>query len=383
MSIDRSFVFLEVIENLSKSPHISKGNVQEMAKEVLHKAAHYLKIRRTNIWTMDQENNKLVNILAYDRFTNSYYTEPDILGKDNPTYFEHIRLNEFITSSEAQNESFYKELANNYLIPHNIISMMEIPISSGGILKGIICFENTNGVRNWPIDEKQFALTLTQFMILTIENNEKNAYRDKLEKIVIENSAFNEKMNLLVQSNLEAIMAFQRSEAEQIKDEADKEIITNIIERTFLLSTLQNPSYLTKSSQQVNLSEFIKWVVATVNVQHGNNLSVEQSLNLGLVRINIIKAVPLSLTIYELLNNCYKHAFKPERRNKLSIDLSIDESGLHLKISDNGPGLPENYRTSGNGFVLMMAYVDQMEGEMSVKTSAEGTAITVLLKYQA
>ena len=59
MQINRSYIFLEVIEGLSKSVHIGEGNAEAMAKEILFSASHFLKINRVNAWLIDEDFSKL------------------------------------------------------------------------------------------------------------------------------------------------------------------------------------------------------------------------------------------------------------------------------------------------------------------------------------
>lgn len=130
MSISRSSIFLEVMENLSKNASISEGDIVSMAKEILHKASNFLKIERANAWLIDDDESKMTCIQAYDRNNDSFYLEDDLLSQSAPIYFNHIRRNKIIISYDARSEEFNKELLERYLIPHKIFSMMEVPILS-------------------------------------------------------------------------------------------------------------------------------------------------------------------------------------------------------------------------------------------------------------
>ena len=98
MPFNRSSVFLEVIEGLSKSPHINDGNIVEMAKKILYSGAQFLKIQRANAWLMDDAEIKLSNICSYDISKDDYYMEGDLLAEVFPIYFRH--------NTERKNVSF-------------------------------------------------------------------------------------------------------------------------------------------------------------------------------------------------------------------------------------------------------------------------------------
>jgi two-component sensor histidine kinase len=380
MALNRSSIFLEVIENLSKSLHISEGDDHEMAKEILYSASHFLKIPRVNAWLMDDDDSKLTCLAAFDREKESYYLENDLLASELPVYFNHIRRNDIIISFDARSEIFNSELLNSYLIPFNIFSMMEVPIIMAGKLKGIICFENTDVIRNWTNDEQHFALALAQLLTLTLETKEKNQYRDELEMMVKEKSVLIAEINHRVKNNLAVITALIRAESNRAKDEYHKELFNNILSKSFSLSTLQSAMYQSQNYDQANFSEFIKMLLGNMNETYGHNKNVNINADLGNVNINISNAIPCSLIINEILTNCYKYAFTPEKKNILAITLKeLPDDHYRIIIKDNGPGLPENYLSKGTGFDLIDGLIDQIDGELKISTSSEGTEFIIEL----
>jgi two-component sensor histidine kinase len=381
MPLNRSSIFLEVIENLSKSIHISEGNDIEMAKEILYSASHFLKIPRANAWIMSEDEKELSCLIAYDKNKDDFYSEGILNASDLPVYFKHIRKNDIIISFEAREESFNSELLDNYLIPNNIYSMMEVPILLSGEIKGILCFENTNEIRNWNNDEQHFALALTQLLSLTLETKQKNIYRDELEKLVKEKSVLIAEINHRVKNNLAVITALIRAESNRVKDEYHRELFKNILSKSFSLSTLQSAMYQSKDYNQANFSEFIRLLLGNINDTYGYRKNVQITLDLEEVNINISKAIPCSLIINEILTNCYKYAFTEGRENKLLLQLKeLQDNTYFICISDNGAGLPKNYASRGTGFDLMDGLIEQIDANINIETSTTGTTFTITFK---
>ncbi len=380
MPLNRSSVFLEVLENLSKSTYISEGDDVAMAKEILYSASHFLKIPRANAWLMNDDETALICLVAYDRNRDDFYSEGVLKAVDIPLYFNHIRRNDIIISFDARKEEFNQELLESYLIPHNIYSMMEVPIILSGEIRGIICFENTDDIRNWNNDEQHFALALTQLLTLTLETKEKNLYRAELEKLVKEKSVLIAEINHRVKNNLAVITALIRAESNRVKDEYHRELFNNILSKSFSLSTLQNAMYQSQNYNQANFSEFIRMLLGNMNDTYGYHKKVQISLDLEEVNINVSKAIPCSLIINEILTNCYKYAFKEDKDNKLVLELKEPkENSYMIRIEDNGPGLPENYRTKGTGFELIDGLIDQVDGKLDIQTSSAGTTFIITL----
>ena len=376
MSFNRSSVFLEVIEGLSKSPHINDGNIVEMAKKILYSGAQFLKIQRANAWLMDDAEIKLSNICSYDISKDDYYMEGDLLAEVFPIYFRHIRRNDIIISEEAQKEPFNSELVEPYLAPLDIRSMMEVPILSGGKIKGIICFEQTISTREWSNDEQHFAIALTQLLTLTIETHYKNQYRVELERLVNEKSILIAEINHRVKNNLAIITALIRGEMSRAKDNYHKDLFENLLSKSFSLATLQSSMYQSKNYDQVNFSHFMRALISNMSQTYGHNKNVLVDATLGDIDIDVSKAIPCSLIVNEILTNSFKYAFTGNRKNHLSIKIANQENQkCFIQIADNGVGLPDDYVKKGTGFELIESLVDQIDGNLAITSSEKGTAI--------
>ena len=74
-----------------------------------------------------------------------------------------------------------------------------------------------------------------------------------------------------------------------------------------------------------------------------------------------------------MTTNALKYAFKEGVKGKFKIRISMDETEKHvLKISDNGPGLPENInfkRIKSLGLKLVTGLVKQIGGKLEVNRS--------------
>jgi two-component sensor histidine kinase len=376
----RSSVFLEVVESLSKSSFISEGDVKGLSKEILIQASQLLNIDRVNSWIADSDNSRLKSLIAYDRNRNEFTTEASLHKKDLPNYFDHIVKNEIIISSDAQKEPFNAELLETYLEPLDIRSMMEVPIISGGKFKGIICFEHLGSLREWNNDEQHFALALTQLMNLALETKEKNQYRDELEKMVKEKSVLIAEINHRVKNNLAIITALIRGESQQAKDDFHRTLFDNLLSKTYSLSSLQEAMYQTQNFREVKFDEFLPTLVGNLNYTFGSNLHAKMIYDtIEPITIEVNKAIPLALISNEIMTNSYKYAFKVDRPNEMHVSLRKTIDGkIFLSFRDNGGGLPDNFKTKGTGFELMNDLVDQIDGELNVRSSKEGTEISII-----
>lgn len=378
MPLNRSSLFLEVIEGLSKNPGIGDGNVEGMTKEILHKSAHFLKVERTNIWLTNENEPNIHCLLAYQRKVDLFYYESPLIKSKCPIYFAHLSKNEFIVSSDSREEAFIVELLNGYLIPNNIYSMIEVPIIMGGKLRGILCFENTETKRIWTNDEQHFAIALAHLMTLTLENEEKNRYRKELEKVVKEKSLLIKEMNHRVKNNLTIINALIKSESHKAKDTFHKELFTNLKSKTITLSSLLDFTIERNGENEIDLKSFINKLFRNINETYGHDLNVKAKIDLNDVKIQENKAMPTALILNEIIVNCYKHAFNKMKSNEIEISLNKTENNsIVITILDNGKGLPENYNQKGLGFDFIYGLCEQIDSNISINSSESGTSIKI------
>jgi two-component sensor histidine kinase len=379
MATPRSSIFLETIEHLAKSPFLSEGDHHGLAEEIVRRAAEHLKIERTNIWLMNDKEDRMECVLAYALKNDRSYRESDLLKDQFPCYFEHISKNDIIISNDAQAEPFNKELLHSYLIPVGIRSMMEVPIISGGKLKGIICFEHLNTPRQWTNDEQHFAVALTQLYTLTLETAEKNHYRKELEKLVKEKTVLISEINHRVKNNLAIINALIRGESNKVLDLYHKNLFDTILSKTYSLAALQDAMYKTQNYKEVNFAAFLTEMISDFHKSFAYEIQVEFYYEKpDELMVDVNKVIPLALIVNEILTNTYKYAFKKDHNNKLITSLKSQEEECILSIKDNGSGLPDEYLRKGTGLGLIRDLAEQIDGRIEIVHSSEGTEICVL-----
>lgn len=379
MKANHSSVFLEVIERLSKSISISEGDEQGIAKDILSKSSELLKIPRANAWLMNEDESEMNCLMSYIASTNTFQQEQSLKQTELPIYFEHISKNDIIISEDAQKEKFNQELRDTYLIPNDIQSMMEVPIISGGRLKGIICFEHTSSKRQWTNDEQHFAIALAQLLTITIETNAKNTYRIELEKALEEKSILISEINHRVKNNLAIITAIIRSESDRVKDNFHKGLFDSILSKTYSLASLQEEMYRSGNYQELNFNKYIEQLADNMNRTFGINLRVKINIHsTEAILLKVDTAMPMALICSEIIGNCFKYAFKEDGINQLSIFLGKDQNGKNfLSIEDNGIGLPENYLSKGTGFEFMNDLAEQIDAQLECLSSSTGTQISL------
>lgn len=83
-------------------------------------------------------------------------------------------------------------------------------------------------------------------------------------------------------------------------------------------------------------------------------------LDLADCSVNLDQAIPIALTLTEVMTNALKHAFCSGTGGELAISLRCDPDGVHIQVRDTGPGLPDTVRKGSLGMTLIRALSQQI-----------------------
>ncbi|PAU95092.1 hypothetical protein CK503_02515 [Aliifodinibius salipaludis] len=81
------------------------------------------------------------------------------------------------------------------------------------------------------------------------------------------------------------------------------------------------------------------------------------------------------MLVNELVINAFKHAFNSKDSGILEVQLNKKQDQATLIISDNGPGLPDDFdaRTDSLGSLLINTVLSQLEAEMDIEDKTGST----------
>jgi diguanylate cyclase (GGDEF)-like protein/PAS domain S-box-containing protein len=173
--LDRVYV------SLTKDRRIFASNLEDSLKLVTQTCAESLDVTRVSVWEFDPDNGCLTCMALYDRATESFERGATLYERDIPRYFEALAGQRLIDADRAQTDPRTRELAEGYLIPLDIRSMLDATLRFEGRLRGVLCAESAGRDRSWTPDEKVFVSSLAelidQVMILAHLREQESHYR--------------------------------------------------------------------------------------------------------------------------------------------------------------------------------------------------------------
>ncbi len=139
-------------------------------------------VARAGVW-MFSENNSELRCLSLYEAENQTCSRGAVLGAQTcPAYFEAIAAENRVFVEDARNDPRTCDLAENYLRPLGITSILNAGILMEGRLAGVVCCEHVGTRRRWHADEESFVSTMAAIVAQLFVNIERIRAEEKLRR---------------------------------------------------------------------------------------------------------------------------------------------------------------------------------------------------------
>ncbi len=183
-----------------------------------------------------------------------------------------------------------------------------------------------------------------------------------------------------VKNNLQLITALIRMEARAGHSE-DGVNLDRLAGRIEALQFLYQALSTDPRGEEVDLGQYLSQIAAGVMRAHAvEGIRLDVRVESAPVPINL--AMPLGLTVNELLTNAFKYAFEGRDGGTIELEFTRETSERYrLAVSDNGNGLPAGINWPGEGklgALIMEAMRENADTELKVVSApAHGTSIQI------
>jgi len=170
------------IVELTLGENILEKDFQSSLAKVCEILSDTIGVSRTSVWTLADDGAELHCLNLYETGKKAHTQGATLNANDIPKYFNAIKSDSCIFAEDVQNDPRTDELAENYLKPLGITSMLDAGIVIEGRLFGVICAEHIGNMRKWHHDEESFVSTIAAFVAqLIIESKRKRAEKELRE----------------------------------------------------------------------------------------------------------------------------------------------------------------------------------------------------------
>lgn len=308
-------------------------------------------------------------ILITDRWGEFEYANPVFLKKVGYSLDEVVgRGPGFLSSDITSSDNFHE---------------MQEAIIKGTVWKGELVKRKKNGRKFIfsaslsPIENESGFIT--NFIIMGQDITPFRETQEQLRKALEEKEVLLAELHHRVKNNLAVVSGLMQLQAFNEENENVQEKLFSGAGRIKAMSAMHELLYESKSLKRIRFDKVVEKVVQFVSGLYKNNAVIKLKWNLEPVELNINQAHPCTLIVYEVISNAYKHAFGNSQNGEINVKLYERESTVFLSVSDNGKGLPMDYKMLGSrqsttGYELINTLNKQLNGHYNYQSEKNGTS---------
>ena len=369
-------------------------------------SARTLGVERVGVWLFDPSDPGVLRLEHLYVASTHTHTEGQVLVMDSASrYREALHTRKAIVADDARTDPVTCGLADGYLEPNGISSMLDAPLYTHGHVVGVICHEHVGTPRKWTAQEIDFACTIADTASLICEQAQRLAVERELRERVASASANEgmETVTLLARSlahELGNVFTATRLGTDQLARTgtgAAKELATAIGEalvvgerlatdlRRFADRVVSQPP-ASRSPVAVVLGRFAPILELLARSQARLVIDVDPALSLAM------DDTALEQVVLNLVLNARDALLSCGRSGTIKIEARRGLEGAVLSVTDDGPGFSPEVRAQlgheyfttkphGTGLGLSVArkLAAAAHGRLEIPVAATGARVELHL----
>ncbi|MFN2127413.1 MAG: PAS domain S-box protein, partial [Anaerolineales bacterium] len=327
---------------------------------------------------------------AEQEFERMLELSPDLIGVGNlEGYFTRINSSFERLLGYSENELLAKPFFDFVLeddLQSTIAEMNNAINGKNDIFIANRCKCKDGSVKwiEWDVlalnEENKFYTTGRDITDRKVYEEELEKYRFKLEDMVAERTqelvkSLAEKEVLLkevhhrVKNNMAMVSAFIRLQMGRAENISSLNALKACENRIQAMSMVHKSLYQSNDFANINMQVLFDEIGNALCTESGYE-NIELEVQAGDVSLEMDSAIPCAMIVNELLTNSLKYAFADGQPGKVNINMHIiNDSIFTLRVSDTGPGLPEDVSINDAdtlGLQLLNVFVGQLNGDMKI-----------------
>lgn len=211
-----------------------------------------------------------------------------------------------------------------------------------------------------------------------------NAKTQEIQRSLNEKETLLREIHHRVKNSLAIVSGLIELQLESTNSEEAKNVLKDSQSRINSIGLIHEKLYQTESLAEVDLGNYLKDLVEAINNTFSESEGeIAINFDLDTIKAEPDKVIPCGLLISELVVNAFKHAYKHKEQGRLDVTLKRSDGSILLRISDNGPGLPDDFdieKGESLGTMLISSFADQLGATMDID-SKEGRGTTFTFKF--
>lgn len=161
------------IVELATNPSVVSGDIDTALRKATEITSKALNIERASIWLFNEDETEISCLDLFEKSKRKHTSGISLIVKDHPKYFSALKTGRGLDVVDAWKNPYTLSFAKDYLIPNNIVSLIDSPIRREGKVIGIVCCEHIGSKREWFTDEIIFAGETADQILQIFQNSER------------------------------------------------------------------------------------------------------------------------------------------------------------------------------------------------------------------
>ena len=145
-----------------------------------------------------------------------------------------------------------------------------------------------------------------------------------------------------VKNNLQIVKSLIRFQMDQVKDPRTTELFNECVNRVSAMALVHEQTYLSKDLANIDVSTYLTHLTRDLCYAYTIDTKLDLDIRINIPTMSVDTLIPLGLIINEVISNSLKYAFKGRKSGRIIVHIDgSEEHGLHLRLGDDGIGLPD------------------------------------------
>ncbi|MGL6073235.1 MAG: ATP-binding protein [Fimbriiglobus sp.] len=159
---------VELPEEVTRILNNQSVPILRLFRALCELSAAHLDVNRVGVWLLSEDRRSLRCYSLFELDTQTHSDGFTLRTEDFPNYFRTLLQRTTIPAIDAGNDPRTNELADAYITPLGIQSMLDSALIVDGELVGVICHEHTLSVREWSLEERKYVDEMARSLSLRL-----------------------------------------------------------------------------------------------------------------------------------------------------------------------------------------------------------------------
>lgn len=281
-----------------------------------------------------------------------------------------------VISNHLDNEERFR--TPEILQRHNIRRAMNVILQGDGKPYGVLEVDSRS---EDEFEEHDLAFLQGAANILGMAI-ERERHERNLNAALERHQVLLKEMNHRVKNSLTVVGSMLNLQAKQVGDAVLAQHLKDASNRVTAIARAHDLLYQGSDIEWLDLGKYIESVCKDLqaSVPH---CSLHASTDLG-IEIATDRAISSALIVNELVMNACKHAYDGTKGEVWVVISRVGETGFSISVRDAGRGAPSDFdprKAKGLGMRLIIAFAQQLNGELEIRNVDPGTEFLVIVPH--